>query len=244
VLTAQDGSGLLVPFAVLWVATGWLLGLLLNRVAYALSAEISPVGDLPCPSCGAPIPLIRVWSRACPACGASQPYDRLEWLVGGLFGVLALRYGPTAPLIAYSLYTGALALTAVIDYRYRYVYSSVSLPSIVLALLLTPLLTGVDFLSTLLGTGIAVMIFVAFYLLGRLVYRANEPVGKGDIELAAVIGAMVGFPRIFSALFLGSFVNGIFIVILLLMRRRGRWDFIPYGPGLCIGAFATFFMAP
>jgi leader peptidase (prepilin peptidase)/N-methyltransferase len=244
VLTAQDESWLLVPFAVLWVAAGWLLGLLLNRVSFALSEEVSPVGDLPCPSCRAPIPLVRIWSRTCSACGASQPYDRLEWLVGGLFGALALRYGPTAPVIAYSVYTAALALTAVIDYRYRYVYSIVSLPSIILALLLTPLLTGVDVLSALLGTGIAIVIFVAFYLLGRLVYRASEPVGKGDIELAAVIGAMVGFPRIFNALFLGSFVNGIFIVILLLSRRRGRWDFIPYGPGLCIGAFATFFMAP
>ena len=53
---------------------------------------------------------------------------------------------------------------------------------------------------------------------------------------------MVGLPRIAAALFLGSAVNAVFIICLLLTRRRGLREFVPYGPGMCIGAFLTFFL--
>jgi len=216
----------------------------MNRVAYALPAEISPVAAPPCPGCGAAIPVIRLWSRLCGVCGERQAYDRLEWLLAGSFALLALRFGMGGQLVAYSLYTAALGVTAAIDLRYRYIYSIVTAPALLIALVLSPSQTGLDLHDTLLGVAVGVGLFGAFYLIGRLLYRDREPVGKGDIELAAVIGAMVGFPRVVSALFLGSFANGLVIVVLLLARRKGRMDFIPYGPGLCLGAFTTFFMTP
>jgi leader peptidase (prepilin peptidase)/N-methyltransferase len=108
--------------------------------------------------------------------------------------------------------------------------------------ILTPLLTGVDVAATLIGVGAGFGVFLAFYLFGRLIYRGGEPVGKGDIEIAALAGAMVGHPRVLSALFLGGIANAVFILILVVAGRRGRRDFVPYGPGMCLGIYWAFFL--
>jgi len=164
--------------------------------------------------------------------------------MAALFLALAIRFGPTPLVVAYSLYTAVLVVLAAVDLRHRFVYAVVVYPGIVLSLLLTPLVTGVGVAETLIGFGVGLGVFAAFYLIGRILYRGGEPLGKGDIELGALMGAMVGFPRIVNALFLGSIVNAVFIAVLLLLRMRGRRDFIPYGPGLCLGVFVAFFLEP
>ncbi len=242
-LTPDDLSPARLSSVLSWAILGWIVGLWLNRIAYGLVAEQSVVRPR-CTTCDAPIPLFQLGRRGCPSCGVALAYDRLEWLVAGLFALLAVHFGLSGQLIAYSVYTTVLALTAAMDFRHRYIYSIVSFPAIMGALILSPTLGGLDLPSTLLGFGVAFGLFLIFYLLGRLMYRDSEPVGKGDLELAAMIGAMVGFPRVLNALFLGGLVNGLVIGALLLTRRRRRTDFIPYGPGLCLGAYATFFMAP
>lgn len=144
-------------------------------------------------------------------------------------------------MLAYSVYTAVLVPIAFIDLRHRYVYSAFVYPPLALALALTPLLAGETFLATVLGLGFGTAFFAAVYALGRLAYR-SEAVGKGDIELAALVGAMVAFPGVLGALFLGSLANGAAVAALLLLRRRGRRDFVPYGPGLCAGAYLAFLL--
>jgi len=166
----------------------------------------------------------------------------VEWLLAAIFLVLTLKFGPSKELLAYSMYTTVLALISMIDARHRYVYRVVTLPGILIAVLAGPTLLGMEWISVLGGLGAGLVVFLVLYVVGRLVYRDREPVGKGDIELAALVGAMVGLPRIAAALFLGSAVNAVFIIWLLITRRSGMREFIPYGPGLCIGAFLTFFL--
>ena len=168
----------------------------------------------------------------------------MEWVTGALFLALAIRFGQELPVLAYSVYTAVLVLLAAVDLRHRFVYSIVIYPGIAAGLLLTPLLTGTSLSATLLGFGVGAAVFGAFYFIGRVVYRGAEPLGKGDIELGALMGAMLGFPRVVSALVLGSIANAFVIAALLLLRRRGRRDFVPYGPGLCLGAYAAFFLNP
>ena len=118
------------------------------------------------------------WSRACRSCHEPLPYDRLEWLTALLFGILAARFGPQGSLVAYSVYTVALAITAAIDLRHRYVYSIISMPALLLALALTPMLTGVDFILTLAGIGAAMSLVKAgsgrAYYIGLRTPQINE----------------------------------------------------------------------
>ena len=180
--------------------------------------------------------------RRCARCGNFLVHDRVELVLAGLFAVLAGRFGLDGPLVAYSAYTVALVGVAIIDLRHRYVYTVMTFPAILGSVLLTPLLTDVSVGATAAGAGLGALTFGLMYLVGHWLYPATEPLGKGDIEVAVLAGAMVGFPRIIAALFLGSVVNAIVILALLVARRRSRTDFVPYTPALCAGIFAAFFL--
>jgi leader peptidase (prepilin peptidase)/N-methyltransferase len=227
-----------------WALLGWLAGIVLNRLVHQLPRDY-PVRASPiCENCGVPIPVFDLPGRPCAGCGQGTGFDRLEWVTALLFAGLAFRFPGSGALVAYSGYTLALLAIAVIDLRHRYVYSVVAYPAIVIAAILSPLLTGLSVLTVLGGIGAGFGIFAGFYLVGRLLYRGTEPIGIGDIEIAALAGAMVGFPRVLSALFLGGIANAIIVLIFVVVHRRGRHDFVPYGPGMCIGTYAAFFMPP
>jgi len=172
----------------------------------------------------------------CPNCGQALGYDRVEGLVAGLFALFALGLGPGAKLAVYSFDVAVLTTIAFIDLRHRYVYTVITLPSLILALVLTPIATGTSPVRTLLGFAVGALTFFGFYVLGRLLYRGAEPMGTGDITIAALVGAMVGFPRVIGALFIGIFASAVIGLTAMMAQRTGRRGFFPYGPGLCIGA--------
>ncbi len=49
-----------------------------------------------------------------------------------------------------------------------------------------------------------------------------------------MIGAMVGFPLVVGTLFIGSVLGALAGGLLLIIRRRGRRDYIPFGSGMCL----------
>lgn len=71
--------------------------------------------------------------------------------------------------------------------------------------------------------------------LGRKIYR-KEAVGEGDIFLMAGIGALTGWQGVFSALIMASFFGSIYGLTLVLTKKAERFDHIPFGPFLALGA--------
>ncbi len=67
--------------------------------------------------------------------------------------------------------------------------------------------------------------------------------GMGDVKLEAALGALLGFPAIVSAMFLGVIAGGLAAIVLLLMKRVGRKDPIAYGPWLALGAWIVLVQA-
>ena len=76
-----------------------------------------------------------------------------------------------------------------------------------------------------LGFGMMLVIYVA----------TRGGTGAGDVKLAALLGAMLGFPQIVAGLMLGYILGGIAAVVLLALRIKSRKDHIPFGPALVIG---------
>ncbi len=85
--------------------------------------------------------------------------------------------------------------------------------------------------------------------LGRLVARARkEPweetaLGFGDVDLAGVIGLLMGWPGVIAALFMGMLAAGIFSAGYLLFTfvsgKYRAFASIPYAPFLCMGAVVS-----
>jgi leader peptidase (prepilin peptidase)/N-methyltransferase len=175
-------------------------------------------------------------TRACPTCGAGPARSDVLFELGtvAIFGALALTSPPGIGLAIHGAFTALLMVILAIDLRHRQVYLVLGYGGILLALLAAPLSMSGGWLSAAVGGLIGGLAFGGLYLIGRLIYRGGEPLGTGDITIAALLGVMAGFPGIFTALLVGIFAGGIGAVVLLAVGRS-RKVFMPYGPALCLG---------
>lgn len=67
----------------------------------------------------------------------------------------------------------------------------------------------------------------------------KEALGGGDIKLVAAAGAILGWNGLLGSILLGSIIGSIFGVLLIILHRKNRNEFIPFGPFLCLGVYLT-----
>lgn len=105
--------------------------------------------------------------------------------------------------------------------------------------------------STILGGAVGYGVMYALYGLGILfsriaAKRRGQPLdevalGFGDVNLAGVVGLLLGFPGIGAglmlAILLGGLGGGIVMVVMLLRRQYSAYMPIPYGPFIVVAAF-------
>jgi leader peptidase (prepilin peptidase) / N-methyltransferase len=80
------------------------------------------------------------------------------------------------------------------------------------------------------------VLFVAYFL---LVFIHPAGMGFGDVKLAGVLGAYlgwIGWGALAVGAFLGFLLGGLYGALLLLLRRAGRKSAIPFGPFMLLGA--------
>lgn len=235
---------------------GAVLGSFANVLIYRLPRDESIVTPgSRCPSCGTPIlprdnmPILSYFllRGRCRQCGAaiSARYPLVEGLMAVLFVVVGLRVSAPAghppvswALVSALLFTFLLVVITFIDLDHQLILNRVSLPGIAAGLALAALqgrLAGAA-LAAAVDAGVILCIVVASeWVLKR------QGMGMGDVKLAAMIGAFLGWPVGAVALYLGFLCGGIAAVTLLLLRIRGRRDPVPFGPALAAGAFLALF---
>jgi len=228
----------------LLVVVGLAAGTLVTLVARALPARGRLVSRPICAAqgCGLPWAAASQFARAlgllrsCSVCGAGPARSDILFELGtaGVFVALGFAW-PVGPALA--LHCGFATLLMVIfaiDLRHREVYFILGVGGIGIALLAAPYGMSGGWFSAMIGSLIGALSFGGLYGIGRVVYRGGEPLGTGDITIAALLGAMVGFPGVLTALLVGIFAGGIGAVAVLV-AARSRTVFMPYGPALCIG---------
>lgn len=173
------------------------------------------------------LPLTAVWLWA-------YPPERLGFWVGW---VLLLYF----------------SVVAVIDIEHRLILHPVSLAGAVFA-------AGVGlwrhgWLETLLGGAAGFGIMLGFYLLGgwfagwvaRLRGQELDEValGFGDVNLAGILGLLLGWPGVIAGLFLAVILGGLGSMLFLgwMVIRRSYTPFaaIPYGPFLILAAIVLLY---
>jgi leader peptidase (prepilin peptidase)/N-methyltransferase len=106
-------------------------------------------------------------------------------------------------------------------------------PLIVLAAVFVPFNPAVQTLDALIGAGAA----VAF--LGALALVVRGGLALGDLYLVVPIGLVLGWPNVFTALFVAAFLAAGTSLALLALRRVGMRSYIPFGPFLVAGMVLT-----
>ena len=165
--------------------------------------------------------------------------------LAAIWAVLALRAvvdNGDGRWLAAAVLAAPIVQVAVTDLRHRYVYTVVALAGLVLGLGLEWLVYVAPWWWGAVGALIGLVLFVFLYLAGRLAYRGQEPLARGDITIAAMIGAITG-PQAPVALVLGIVFSGI-LALGVLVAQRSRHVFLPYGPGLCLGGLVALFLSP
>jgi prepilin signal peptidase PulO-like enzyme (type II secretory pathway) len=211
------GPLIAVPAALVGFLLGWLSALLTEWLTAPEEAPKirwrSPLVRDPLVQGG----LALIWA----AIPLTVEGDVLRWLEGGL---LAL------PLVQ----------VAVTDFRTRYVYTVVAVIGLAIGLACGWHFHAGPWWSSLAGAVGGGLLFGVLYLLGRLVYRGGEPMARGDITIAAMVGAGAATLAL-NALVYGVLISGL-LALAILVATRSRHTVMPYGPGLCLGGLVTLFL--
>lgn len=137
-----------------------------------------------------------------------------------------------------------LAMLAVvyIDLDHGIIPDMITLPGTALGFAAAPLL-GVGWVDSGLGILIGAGWLLLVFTLYRIV-RGVEGLGGGDIKLAAMLGAWLGWQGMLASLLLGSFF-GMLVGAYIILRRRGSGQTsLPYGPFLGPAAAAVLIVGP
>lgn len=233
---------------------GLVIGSFLNVVIYRVPRGESVVRPRShCPTCDRPIrprhniPLVSYLTLRgrCAYCGSpiGKRYPLIEAGTGLLFAATtawALGTGHEA-LLAVLLYIAAAGIAlAAIDLELHRLPNAIVLPSYpVVVLLLAAASWATGDWWALGRAGIGVVALFGFYLLLVMAYPAG--MGWGDVKLAGVLGAVLGYVG-WSALVVGAFAGFVFgalVAVGVILARRGTGKTaLPFGPFMLLGLAA------
>lgn len=240
-------------------ATVWMVGLVgllgivmgsaMSAVAWRVPRGRSWVkGRSVCPACAAvlePADLVPLLSflaarGRCRHCGAGigWRYPLTELLCGAWAVLVYLEVGlvPALPFLA--LWGFLMVALMWIDLDFQLLPDALTFPGALIAIAaVLPRPGGARhaLLGMLVGSGL-------LWLLawGYLRLRNQEGLGGGDIKLAAMFGALLGWKLTLVTLFLAALAGSVWGVTLMLRRTGGGQTALPFGTLLCPAAMVVF----
>ena len=245
---------LTVIFALTGIAVGSFLNVVIDRLPAGRSLVSPPSHCDKCQHRLSPRDLIPVvsylWLRGrCRYCGVRIPWrsPSVELASGILFVLSFFAFGLTPAFIITVVYCSLFLVIMMIDLEHKIIMTIMTYPTALITLILLLAISflpmpdlfpnviyipEVPILSGLIGAASCYIFFLVVYLITNLIYKGGF--GYGDVTLAGLIGLIFGFPMGIIALFVGIFIGGLFAIVLLIVKRKRR-QFIPYGTFLGFG---------
>ena len=171
----------------------------------------------------------------CRYCHARIPYTVLlvELATGLLFLLFWYHYGLSRQFAFSLIYASFFVVIFFIDIKHYLVLNKVIYPAIVIALIITAATQYHDIEVPLLGglIGGAIPFLIALVVPGGM--------GMGDVKLGVFIGIVVGYPQVFLFWVISVILGGFFGIGLLLTKKKGRKEAIPFAPFMVTGGIIT-----
>jgi leader peptidase (prepilin peptidase)/N-methyltransferase len=214
-----------------------MIGSFLNVVIYRIpKGESIAFPASKCQSCQTPlkwyhnIPIFS-WlflGGKCAFCKApvAKQYPMVEFITGMIFVALYMKLGLVwyLPFAAFSF--AALFALVMIDFKYMAVPDNVNFAALAFALVQP------DFINAAINAAIAAGGLYLIGLLSSLIAR-KQAMGGADVIVAGTMGALLGFPNFFAALFLSAILA---IIPSLVNRETG----VPFVPFLALATFIVY----
>lgn len=165
-------------------------------------------------------------------------YPLVEGLCGLLYMLLYHHFGLSLQSIVLAILATSLLIVSFIDLAHQIIPDVITLPGIVAGILISALVTLVGLgHPALVGLGnaaLGVLLGGGLFFLVAVLSRGG--MGGGDIKLIAMIGAFLGWQAVLLTIFLGALSGAMVGIGLMLLKKRGRKDPLPFGPFLALGA--------
>jgi leader peptidase (prepilin peptidase)/N-methyltransferase len=232
------------------IVLGLVMGSAVTAIAYRLPRGRSWIhGRSACPSCGAalgPRDLVPVLSFAlargrCRHCGAkvSWRYPITELWCGLWAALLFLHTGASWSLPFLAFWGFLLVALFWIDLDVQLLPDVLTLPGTVLGIAAALTLPGVGVRGALLGvvTGSGVLWAIRW---GYMQVRSVEGMGFGDVKLAAMFGAVLGWKLALLTMFLAALGGSIWGGLLIARQQGGGKTALPFGSLLAPSAMIAF----
>jgi leader peptidase (prepilin peptidase)/N-methyltransferase len=231
------------------IVMGLVMGSAVTAIAYRVPRGRSWIhGRSACPSCGAalgPRDLMPVLSFAlargrCRHCGAkvSWRYPITELWCGLWAALLFLHVGVGWSLPFLAFWGFLLVALFWIDLDVQLLPDVLTLPGTFLGIAAALTMTG-GARAALLGvvTGSGVLWAIRW---GYLQVRSVEGMGFGDVKLAAMFGAVLGWKLTLLTLFLAALAGSIWGGFLIARKQGGGKTALPFGSLLAPSAMVAF----
>ncbi|HER24131.1 MAG TPA: prepilin peptidase [Candidatus Atribacteria bacterium] len=168
----------------------------------------------------------------------SIQYPIVEFLTGLIYLIIYLAFGLSFQTLIYIILSSALIIIAFIDLNDQIVPDVISLPGIVIGFIVSFFVTYISVINSGLGILVGGGIILIIGIAGTIIFK-KEAMGGGDVKLASMIGAFLGWRYIIISLFLGFFLGALAGIILILSKIKKREDMVPFGPFIILGSFIT-----
>ena len=216
---------------------GLMIGSFLNVVIYRVpKGESIAFPASHCQSCKTPlrwyhnIPLFS-WiflGGKCAYCKEpiAKQYPIIEFLTAVIFVVLFTKLGLVwyFPFVAFSF--AALFALVMIDFKYMAVPDSINIIALLFAVIQP------EYIQAFIDAGMAAG---GLYLVGLLssILARKQAMGGADVIVAGTMGALLGFPNFFMAIFLSAILA---MIPAIIWREKG----VPFVPFLALATFIVY----
>jgi prepilin signal peptidase PulO-like enzyme (type II secretory pathway) len=239
---------------------GLCIGSFLNCVIYRLEKQKSLKGRSFCPNCKHTLSfkdLFPVFSflflgGKCRYCRKkiSAQYPLVEISTGILFVLIfwklgfgwSLRFGfwDFIKLGFWFYIASALIVIFIYDLKHYIIPDKVLFPAILITLIFNFQFLIFNEFSIFISSIIAVVVASGFFFIIWLV-SGGRAMGFGDVKLAILMGLLLVWPNVLTALFLAFFFGAIIGIILMVVEKKSLKSEIPFGPFLIAGTFLAMF---
>ncbi|OGP10001.1 MAG: hypothetical protein A2048_09620 [Deltaproteobacteria bacterium GWA2_45_12] len=237
---------------------GLIIGSFLNVVIFRLPRNMGVGGRSFCTSCrhqinwyeNIPVMSFLFLGGHCHHCKAkiSFRYPMVEAVTAFLALMVFIRVGYDFKtyLIWFLLFIAPLIAISFIDFEHKIIPDVISLPGIPVGILVTLFFMGpaweqaltFSLVGILAGGGSLLVIGQAYSWI-----RKREGMGGGDVKLAAMIGAFLGWRAVLFVFLMSSLLAIVYAILYILISRNKSDEplIIPYGPFLAAAAALYFF---
>ena len=230
---------------ILIITLALLIGSFLNVCIYRIpKGESIAFPASHCMSCGKnlkAIDLVPVLSYVfnkgkCRYCSSkiSLQYPIVESLNAIVYFMLFNKYGLTFTFVEYAVLSSLLIVISFIDYQYQIIPDGLVTFGLILGVVSAVLkINNIHLLSGIVGF----MVGGGLFLLIALVSKGA--MGGGDIKLMAIIGFILGWKYTLMVSLLSFIIGAILSITLMILKIKGRKDYIPFGPFIAIATYIT-----